>query len=139
MSKVELHTISLYNENLGYLINGSYVSKEIFETHLDDLVVTNKKNELAIILAELGSKPQLNPIDKATIDGYLKNFGASLKTRLDHIDSESKAQTLSLAQTLAKAQNDALAQTQSLAHIQNQIQTDALAQTQSLNLIQNQT
>ena len=44
--------------------------------------------------------------DKITLEGYLKNFGASIKICLDHMEAKSDAQTLSLAQTLADVQSD---------------------------------
>ena len=62
------------------------------------------------------------------MEGFLKTFGANIKTQFDLLESESKAQTLSLSQTLAIVQTVALAQTQSLTFILNQIQTEAFAQ-----------
>ena len=68
MSKIELSSIALSTgEKLGYLLEGNFVSKEIFETTINNLVDANKKTELAIIVSELGSKPNPHTIDKATM------------------------------------------------------------------------
>ena len=65
-----------------------------------------KKTEISIIVSELGSKPNPHIIDKVTLEGFLKNFGASIKKSLDHMEAKSDTQILSLAQTLAKIQSD---------------------------------
>ena len=52
MSKIELSSIALSTgEKLGYLLEGIFVSKEIFETTINNLVDANKKTELAIIVS----------------------------------------------------------------------------------------
>ena len=129
LSKLELSSIALSTgEKLGYLLEGNFVSKEIFENTINTLVDANKKTELAVIVSELGSKPNPHIFDKITLEGYLKNFGASIKKSLEHMETKSDTQILSLAQILAKVQTDSIAQTQSLTLIQNQTQTEAIAQ-----------
>ena len=55
------------------------IRKSINENAINALVDANKKTELAVLVSELGSKPNPHIFDKITVEGYLKNFGASIK------------------------------------------------------------
>ena len=82
MSKAELALLAMSTgAKIGYLVDDDFVSKEEFETTVNDLVSANKKHELAVLVSELGSKQNL--IDKSTMEGFLRTFGANLKTRFD--------------------------------------------------------
>ena len=95
MSKLELSSIALSTgEKIGNLLEGNFVSKEFFENTINALV--DKKIELAVIVSELGSKPNPHMFDKVTLEGYLKIFGASKKKSLNHMEAKSDAQTLAL-------------------------------------------
>ena len=56
MSKAELALLAMSTwVKIEYLIDDDFVSKEEFETTVNDLVSANKKQELAVLVSELGS------------------------------------------------------------------------------------